>query len=187
MRWTNCLWMPTAIGIHRRNHFQQLLNVNGDNDVGNTHGKVLIFVVVVLINNFGTEPHPPTIPPPKGLQHRAISSQSMLSHSSASPEWHLVSATWRPLSTLPDTDCKEGYSSSHREVSRSLWPPSLPAWDLLLWEHLTERMLALHLSTTEDPKAYTWHKVKITHWNSLHRIMDNFTVWLQQYIAQESA
>ena len=124
MRWTNCLWMPTAIGIHRRNHFQQLLNVNGDNDVGNTHGKVLIFVVVVLINNFGTEPHPPPIPPPKGLQHRAISSQSMLSHSSASPEWHLVSATWRPLSTLPDTDSKEGYSPVTEKCHGHCDPPA---------------------------------------------------------------
>ena len=146
--------------------------MNGDKDVGNTHGKILIFVVVVLINNFGTNLHPPLT---KGLQHRAISSQSMLSHSSASPEWHLVLATWWPLPTLPDTDSKEGYSPSHREVSWPLWPPSLPAWDLLLWEHLMERMLAFHLFTTEDPKAYIWHKVKTTHWNSLHRTVHNWT------------
>jgi len=61
---------------------ETISNCNGDSDVGNTHRKVLIFVVVVLINIILVL----NSPLPKGLQHRAISSQSMLSHSSALPE-----------------------------------------------------------------------------------------------------
>jgi hypothetical protein len=175
--------MPTAFGIHGRNHFQLLLNVNGNSDVGNTRGKVLIFVVVVLINIILVLNSPPP-PQKKGLQHRAISSQCYHIH------LHRLNDVWfwqhgdHCPHRLTHT-AKRVTPQSQRSVSASGLPACQPeifsCGNIKQWECLHFIFSPL---TTQKPTPDTGSRLHI---ETLRTGLRTTLVWLQQYIAQESA
>ena len=126
MRQTNCLWMPTAW----KKPFPVATECEWGQWCWEYTWKGFDFCCCCCCanqQNFGTEPYPhptPPFPPQKKDSSTEPSVHSQCCHIRQYRLNGLVLVTWRPLTTLPDTVSKEGYSPITEKCHSHCGPPA---------------------------------------------------------------